>query len=180
MQELEQRAAWDGKIFVDGGFRAPEGGETLTVLDKAAQEPIGAVGVASTADLDAAVGAAKAAQPAWAAEPYDVRAGILRAAAAALQARADEVASLIVRETGSIRGKADYEVGGAANELFEAAGLTSRADLAHHPVARSRPRTASPSGSRAASSARSRRGTSRSSSACASWRPRSRSATPWC
>ena len=47
MQELEQRAAWDGKIFVDGGFRAPEGGETLTVLDKAAQEPIGGVGVAS-------------------------------------------------------------------------------------------------------------------------------------
>ena len=103
MQELEQRAAWDGKIFVDGEFRAPEGGETLTVLDKAAQEPIGAAGVASAADLDAAVGAAKAAQPAWAAEPYDVRAGILRAAAAALQARADEIAALIVRETGSIR-----------------------------------------------------------------------------
>ena len=101
MQELEQRAAWDGKIFVDGGFRGPEGGATLTVLDKAAQAPIGSVGVASPADLDAAVGAARAAQPAWAAEPYDVRAGILRAAAAALEARADEVASLIVRETGS-------------------------------------------------------------------------------
>ena len=127
MQELEHRAAWDGRIFVDGEFRAPAGGETLTVLDKAAQEPIGTVGVASTDDLDAAIEAAKAAQPAWAAEPYDVRAGILRAAAAALQERADEVASLIVRETGSIRGKADYEVGGAANELYEAAGLTSRA-----------------------------------------------------
>src|SRR5215218_8195405 len=62
MQELEERAAWDGKIFVDGGFRAPVGGDTLTVLDKAAGEPIGAVGVASTADLDAAVTAAKAAQ----------------------------------------------------------------------------------------------------------------------
>lgn len=32
MQELEQRAAWDGKIFLDGEFRAPEGGATLTVL----------------------------------------------------------------------------------------------------------------------------------------------------
>jgi benzaldehyde dehydrogenase (NAD) len=127
MQELEQRAAWDGKIFLDGGFRTPDGGGSLTVLDKAAQEPIGAVGVASAADLDAAVAAAKAAQPAWAAEPYDVRAGILRAAAAELQRRGDEIATLIVRETGSIRGKAEYEVGGAANELFEAAGLTSRA-----------------------------------------------------
>ena len=127
MQQVEQRAAWDGKIFLDGAFRSPEGGATLTVLDKAAQQPMGTVGVASGADLDAAVAAARAAQPEWAATPYDVRAGVLRAAAAALQARADEIAGLIVRETGSIRGKADYEVGGAANELFEAAGLTSRA-----------------------------------------------------
>jgi benzaldehyde dehydrogenase (NAD) len=125
MQELQQRAAWDGKIFVDGEFRAPGGG-TLTVLDKAAQEPLGTAGVASTDDVDGAVRSAKAAQAAWAAEPYDVRAGVLRAAAAELQRRADEIATLLVRETGCIRGKAEYEVGGAANELFEAAGLTSR------------------------------------------------------
>jgi benzaldehyde dehydrogenase (NAD) len=125
MQELEQRAAWDGRIFVDGEFRA-SGGGTLAVLDKAAQEPLGTAGVASEADLDAAVRAAKAAQPGWSFQPYDVRAGILRAAAAELQRRADEIATLLVRETGCIRGKADYEVGGAANELFEAAGLTSR------------------------------------------------------
>ena len=79
MQELEQRTAWEGKIFLDGEFRTPDGGGALTVLDKAAQQPIGTVGVASAADLDAAVAAAKAAQPAWAAQPYDVRAGILRA-----------------------------------------------------------------------------------------------------
>jgi benzaldehyde dehydrogenase (NAD) len=126
MQELQQRAVWDGKIFVDGEFRTPDGGGTLTVLDKAAQEPLGTAGVASASDLDAAVRAAKAAQPGWAAEPYDVRAGVLRAAAAELQRRADEIATLLVRETGCIRGKAEYEVGGAANELFEAAGLTSR------------------------------------------------------
>ena len=126
MQELEQRAGWDGMIFVDGEFRSPQGGETLTVLDKAAQQPIGTVGVASKEDLDTAMAAAKAAQPAWAAEPYDARAGVLRAAAAELQARADEIATMLVRETGCIRGKAQYEVGGAANELYEAAGLTSR------------------------------------------------------
>ena len=161
MQELEQRAAWDGKIFLDGEFRTPDGGGTLTVLDKAAQQPIGTVGVASAADLDAAVAAAKAAQPGWAAEPYDVRAGILRAAAAELQRRADEIATLIVRETGSIRGKADYEVGGAANELFEAAGLTSRATASiipsHNPT-RVSDRRAHPARRRSAAS---RRGTSR-------------------
>jgi benzaldehyde dehydrogenase (NAD) len=125
MQELTQHAVWDGKIFVDGEFRTPEGG-TLTVLDKAAQRPIGSAGVASVADVDAAARAARAAQPAWAAQPYDVRAGVLRAAAGELQSRADEFAELLVRETGCIGGKAQYEVGGAANELFEAAGLTSR------------------------------------------------------
>src|SRR5918994_6466794 len=89
MQELQERAAWDGRIFVDGEFRAPEGGGTLTVLDKAAQAPLGTAGVASAADLDAAVRSARAAQPGWAAAPYDVRAGVLRAAAAELQRRAD-------------------------------------------------------------------------------------------
>jgi benzaldehyde dehydrogenase (NAD) len=126
MHELQERAAWDGRIFVDGEFRVPGGGGTLTVLDKAAQQPIGSAGVASAADLDAAVRAAQAAQPGWAAEPYDVRADVLRAAAAELQRRAGEIATLLVRETGCIRGKAEYEVGGAANELYEAAGLTSR------------------------------------------------------
>src|SRR5215207_2503254 len=127
VQELQQRAVWDGKIFVDGQFREPGGGATLTVLDKAAQEPLGTAGVASLEDVDAAVKAAQAAQVAWAAEPYDVRAGILRDAAAELGRRGEEIAALIVRETGSIGGKAAYEVGGAQNELYEAAALTSRA-----------------------------------------------------
>ena len=81
--------------------------------------------MATAEDLDAAVTAADAAQPGWAATAYDERAGVLRAAASALQARGDEFADLIVRETGSILGKAQYEVGGAANELYEAAALTT-------------------------------------------------------
>ncbi len=100
---------------------------TLAVLEKATGAPMGEVDVASVQDVDAAVEAAVAAQAEWAATPYDVRAGVLRAAAAALTARAAEITDLIVRETGSIAGKAEYEVGGAANELYEAAGLTSRA-----------------------------------------------------
>jgi len=100
---------------------------TMTVLEKATGEPIGHVDVASVEDVGAAVEAAAAAQREWAATSYDERAAILRRAAAALERRADEVTDLIVRETGSIPGKAQYEVGGAANELYEAAGLTSRA-----------------------------------------------------
>ena len=100
---------------------------TLTVLEKATGEPIRSVELASVQDVDAAVEAAVAAQHDWAATSYDERAAVMRRAAAALERRAEEVTDLIVRETGSIPGKAQYEVGGAANELYEAAGLTSRA-----------------------------------------------------
>jgi benzaldehyde dehydrogenase (NAD) len=117
----------DGAIFIGGEFRPASGGATQPVLEKATGEPLADVGVATVEDLDLAVSAAKQAQPGWAATTYDERAAILRAAASALQARGEEIADLIVRETGSILGKAQYEVGGAANELHEAAALTSRA-----------------------------------------------------
>jgi len=117
----------EGMIFVAGEFRTPSGGATAEVLEKATGHVLSTVGLATVEDVDAAVEAAVAAQPEWAATTYDERAAVLRRAAAALQERSDEIADLVVRETGSIPGKAAYEVGGAANELYEAAGLTSRA-----------------------------------------------------
>jgi benzaldehyde dehydrogenase (NAD) len=119
--------AWHGALFVDGAFAPARDKATAPVLDKASGESLGEVGVAAPVDVDAAVAAAAVAQPAWAAEGYDVRAAVLRRAAAALQERASEITGLIVRETGSIGGKAEYELGAAVNELHEAAALTSRA-----------------------------------------------------
>jgi benzaldehyde dehydrogenase (NAD) len=52
---------------------------------------------------------------------------VLRGAAAALGDRAKQFRDLIVRETGCIGGKADYEIGAATSELTEAAALASRA-----------------------------------------------------
>jgi benzaldehyde dehydrogenase (NAD) len=124
--ELESRP-WAGKIFVDGEFRDAAGAAVAPVIDKGRGEELASAGVASASDLEGAVASARAAQPEWAAEGYDVRAGLLRRVAGLLEGRADEVAELIVRETGSIRGKADYEVGASVNELYEAAALTSRA-----------------------------------------------------
>ena len=116
----------EGKIFVGGEFRASGSGAAETVFDKAAQQPLGTAGTASAEDVEQAIGEAGRAQRAWAAEGYDVRAGVLRNAAFALQRRSAEFVEQIVRETGSIAGKAEYEVGAAVNELFEAAALTSR------------------------------------------------------
>jgi benzaldehyde dehydrogenase (NAD) len=118
---------WRDAVFTDGQFRQPAAGGTLDVRDKASGEIFATAGLAGPDDVEAAVKAARQAQPAWAERSYAERAGILRAAAAALTAAAAEYRELIMRETGCIGGKADYEIGAAASELTEAAGLASRA-----------------------------------------------------
>jgi benzaldehyde dehydrogenase (NAD) len=118
---------WVGRIFVDGEFTDPEGGRRTSVTDKGTGEELAEAGVASEADVDRAVQSAKRAQPGWAALPYDERAGLLRRVARLLEDRGAEIAALIVRETGGIPGKAQYEVSAATNELYEAAALASRA-----------------------------------------------------
>jgi benzaldehyde dehydrogenase (NAD) len=102
---------WAGRIFVDGEFTDAEGGRRTSVTDKGTGE----------------VRSAKDAQPGWAALAYDERAGLLRRVARLLEDRSAEIAALIVRETGGIPGKADYEVNAAQSELYEAAALASRA-----------------------------------------------------
>ena len=119
--------AWQESLFLDGTFQRPAQGGTLPVRDKASGEIFGLAGLAGAADADAAVAAALPAQRAWSERTYAERAGLLRAAAAELAGRAKEWRELIMRETGCIAGKADYEIAAAASELTEAAALASRA-----------------------------------------------------
>jgi benzaldehyde dehydrogenase (NAD) len=119
--------AWHGAVFTDGHFHPPVNGATLDVRDKASGQVFAVAGLAAAADVDDAVAAAKNAQPAWAEKTYAERASILRAAAAALTDQAKQLRDLIIRETGCIGGKADYEIGAATSELIEAAGLASHA-----------------------------------------------------
>jgi benzaldehyde dehydrogenase (NAD) len=120
-------AAWHGMVFTGGQFHPSASGATLDVRDKASGEVFALAGLAGPADVDAAVGQARKAQPAWAERTYNERAAILRAAAAALADQAKDFRDLIIRETGCIGGKADYELGAAASELIEAAGLAAHA-----------------------------------------------------
>jgi benzaldehyde dehydrogenase (NAD) len=115
-------AAWQGKIY-SNGWRTPGGGQT-DVTDKSTGESLGKTGVANAADVADAARRAKAAFPAWAATPAAKRAEILNRAADLLEASAEEIATIIMRETGGIRGKADFEVHVGAGELRESARLT--------------------------------------------------------
>ena len=121
---LESQSVWDAKIY-SGGWQ-PGGGGVLEVTDKASGERLGRIGSASTDDVDRAVERARAAQVAWAATPGPLRGDVLRRAAAIIQARAEEISTLIVRETGSIRAKGNAEVRMTVREISEAAALGSQ------------------------------------------------------
>jgi acyl-CoA reductase-like NAD-dependent aldehyde dehydrogenase len=73
---------------------------TIDVLDPATGDVIGGIPAGSPEAADAAVRAARAAQPAWARTPAAERGAALKDAARRLRERADELAALVTREGG--------------------------------------------------------------------------------
>lgn len=102
-------AAADGKLYDGGQWRAASGG-SRTVREPATGHTLGEVGIASAADMHAAIERAAQAQKAWAATAPRERAAVLLRAAQALQARFDDLALAIARETGGIVPKGQHEV----------------------------------------------------------------------
>ncbi|MFV8182834.1 benzaldehyde dehydrogenase [Streptomyces sp. AF1B] len=104
----------------------PLSGPEYAVTEPATGDTLATVALASAEDVGTAAEAARAAQTAWAHQPHFVRAGVLRKAGDLFAAHADELREWIVRESGSIPGKADFELHVAAQECYEAAALASR------------------------------------------------------
>ncbi|GGL97517.1 aldehyde dehydrogenase family protein [Nakamurella endophytica] len=100
--------------------------DRIVVRDKATGESLGDTPAGTADDVDAAVRTAAAAQSGWAESAPAARAAVLLAAAAAFEADRERLRRLLVRETGCIAGKADYEIDAAISELHEAAALTSQ------------------------------------------------------
>ncbi|MEU3611800.1 benzaldehyde dehydrogenase [Streptomyces sp. NPDC006872] len=101
-------------------------GPRYTVTEPATGDQLGRVVLAGAEDVGPAAEAARAAQTEWARLPHFVRAGVLRKAGDLFAAHAEELREWIVRESGSIPGKADFELHVAAQECYEAAALASR------------------------------------------------------
>ncbi|MBT2507425.1 benzaldehyde dehydrogenase [Streptomyces sp. ISL-98] len=101
------------------------GGES-DVVEPATGESLGRLTLATADDVGAASRTAGAAQAAWASTPHFLRAAVLRRAGDLFAAHADELREWLVRESGSIPGKADFELHVAAQECYEAAALASR------------------------------------------------------
>ncbi|MDT0411296.1 MULTISPECIES: aldehyde dehydrogenase family protein [Streptomyces] len=104
----------------------PLSGAEHPVTEPATGDTLGHYHLATTGDLADAARVADAARHTWAARPHAERAAVLRRAGELFTAHAAELRDWIVRETGSIPGKADFELRVAAEECFEAAALASR------------------------------------------------------
>ncbi|MFG6502867.1 NAD-dependent succinate-semialdehyde dehydrogenase [Microbacterium sp. P05] len=97
-------------LFIGGQWRPATEGKTLAVRDPATGDVIRRVADASPADGAAALDAAVAAFPAWAATPARERAELLRRAFDLLQARKEDVALLMTLEMGKPLTEARGEV----------------------------------------------------------------------
>ncbi len=113
-------AQYTAEVYIGGRFERPDS-DWLPVLDKAAGSPLGRYGNASAEQVDRAVVAARRAQPDWGDTDANTRCDVLRAFAAELERRRDELLALIIRETGGTAQKADEELGQAINQLLNSA-----------------------------------------------------------
>ncbi|MEU3557009.1 aldehyde dehydrogenase family protein [Streptomyces fragilis] len=92
--------AHDG-MYIDGAWRAAVGPDTIAVLNPADEQVIAQVPAGSAQDVDAAVRAARAALPGWAATAPAERAARLAALRDVLAARKDEIAETVTAELGA-------------------------------------------------------------------------------
>jgi len=97
------------------GGRAVPGARSFDVLDPATGQVVGQAPDASDEQLDAAVQAARAALPDWAARPWRERQGLLVEVAKVYMAHQEELAQLLTREQGKPLVRARSEIAGAAH-----------------------------------------------------------------
>lgn len=91
--------------FIDGQWHEPSAGGAAHVYNPASGEPMGRVGMATDADIDRAVAAAKASwdRGDWRNASIEERARVLRRTADLLEARKDELVDLLTCELGCPR-----------------------------------------------------------------------------
>jgi aldehyde dehydrogenase (NAD+) len=88
------------KLYIDGAWVAPTSSETAEVIDSTTEEVIGIVHLASAADVDTAVQAARAAFEDWSQVSVSERTKFTSRIGEALGARMADIAQLIAHEVG--------------------------------------------------------------------------------
>lgn len=113
--------------FINGKFTAPRKGEYFDTINPATEKPLTEIAQGSQADIDAAVKAAAAAQPKWAALKASERAKYMFRIARRIQERARELAILETMDGGKpIKESRDVDVPLAAAHFFYHAGWADK------------------------------------------------------
>ncbi len=90
-------------IYIDGSWVPSASSGTLPVTNSTTEEVMGTVPEGTAADVDKAVAAARKAFPAWAKTSVEERAKFCSRIAEGLQARMDEIATLVSQEVGMVK-----------------------------------------------------------------------------
>jgi aldehyde dehydrogenase (NAD+) len=114
-------------LFIDGAFRDPAQSRFQPTLNPATEQPIAEIAWAGPDDIAAAVDAARAAQPRWAALPDRERAKYLFRIARLIQERARELAVVETLDGGKpLRESRDVDIPLAAAHFFHYAGWADK------------------------------------------------------
>jgi aldehyde dehydrogenase (NAD+) len=89
------------EFYINGEWVAPRQGRDHAVIDPSTEEPCAVISLGGQADTDAAVAAARAAFPGWAATPRAERRRLVAAILDAYQARVEEFSRAIATEMGA-------------------------------------------------------------------------------
>ena len=89
------------EFYIGGKWQATRSAARHALVDASSEEVYGAVALGDLADVDAAVAAARAAFPAWAATDPEYRIAIVKRIQAIYEARAEDMAQAISREMGA-------------------------------------------------------------------------------
>jgi acyl-CoA reductase-like NAD-dependent aldehyde dehydrogenase len=115
----------DRPMLIGGELTFGDARDWITSLDPSTEVPIGRVPAGTAADVMRATAAAQAAQPGWAALTLPERATKLRALAAAIRARADEVRAMEAADSGNTIANLGNDLFKASNHFEYFAGLMS-------------------------------------------------------
>ena len=122
VENLLDESAWTGKIFSDGWVDAPVQIETV---EPATGDVLGTAGGGDAATIARAAKSARAAQSGWADTPFVDRVAVIKRAAELMERHRDELTGWMIRESGSIGGKAAVEITASIGQLDMAAALIS-------------------------------------------------------
>jgi acyl-CoA reductase-like NAD-dependent aldehyde dehydrogenase len=115
----------DCPMLIGGSLDYGGGDEWITSLDPSTEEPIGRAPAGTREDVERAAAAAAAAQPGWAAMTVWERAAGLKALAAAIRGRADEVKTLEAADSGNTIAHLGNDLFKASNHFEYFAGLAT-------------------------------------------------------